>query len=146
MKTCIEMTSVRIALANLRFPNDPEDALTLTLRAISEAAAAGAQIICDPECFIPGYRAPTKNVAPPEPAFLERAFVTVAQRAASVHIAAVLGTERVEGGTLMASTLGLDADGTRLGFQDKVQLDPSEESTARATVRADRLTNAWGQR
>ena len=129
MKTGIEMTSVRIALGNLRFPDHAEDALAVTLRAITDAAAAGAKIICFPECFIPGYRASTKHVAPPDPAFLERAFVTVAQRAASAHIAVVLGTERVEGGALVASALVLDADGTRLGFQDKVQIDPSEERT-----------------
>ena len=129
MKTVIAMTTARIALANLRFPDGAEDALALTLRAITDAAASGAQIVCFPECFIPGYRAPGKNVMPPDAAVLERAFVTVTQRAASAHIAVVLGTERVEGGAPVATALVLDADGTRLGFQDKVQLDPSEEGT-----------------
>ena len=41
----------------------------------------------------------------------------------------VLGTERVVDSLLRITTLVIDRDGTILGFQDKVQLDPSEEST-----------------
>jgi predicted amidohydrolase len=39
----------------------------------------------------------------------------------------VLGTERVSEGKLFISALVFDRDGTVLGRQDKVQLDPSEE-------------------
>src|SRR5262249_35870468 len=39
------------------------------------------------------------------------------------------GTERVLDGRLLISTLVIDRDGTLQGFQDKVQLDPSEEAT-----------------
>jgi predicted amidohydrolase len=39
----------------------------------------------------------------------------------------VLGTERVVEAGVMATVLVLDANGQRLGFQDKVQLDPSED-------------------
>lgn len=41
----------------------------------------------------------------------------------------LLGTERITDAGLHASVLVIDADGTRLGFQDKVQLDPSEDAT-----------------
>ena len=41
----------------------------------------------------------------------------------------VLGTERIESGALLAAALVIDRDGTALGFQDKVQIDPSEEGT-----------------
>jgi len=41
----------------------------------------------------------------------------------------VLGTERVVDGELRATVLVIDADGTLAGFQDKVQLDPSEDAT-----------------
>jgi predicted amidohydrolase len=43
----------------------------------------------------------------------------------------VLGTERVVDGGLRISALVVNRDGTRAGFQDKVQLDPSEERTYR---------------
>src|SRR5262249_3480260 len=41
----------------------------------------------------------------------------------------VLGTERVVDGRLRISALVVDRDGAIAGFQDKVQLDPSEEAT-----------------
>jgi len=68
-------------------------------------------------------------VPPPDPAFLERAWSAVAAAAAKATIAVVLGTERVVDGALLASALVVDRDGTIAGFQDKVQLDPSEDGT-----------------
>ena len=44
-------------------------------------------------------------------------------------VAVVLGTERVASGRLLISALVVDRDGTIAGFQDKVQIDPSEEAT-----------------
>jgi predicted amidohydrolase len=41
----------------------------------------------------------------------------------------VLGTERVVDGQTRITALVIDRDGTVAGFQDKVQLDPSEERT-----------------
>ncbi len=40
----------------------------------------------------------------------------------------VLGTERIVDGEVRLTALVFKADGTRAGFQDKVQLDPSEEA------------------
>ncbi|HEV8189233.1 MAG TPA: nitrilase-related carbon-nitrogen hydrolase, partial [Pyrinomonadaceae bacterium] len=85
---------VRIALANIRFPETPEESITLSERAIDEAAKGEAEIICFPECFVPGYRAPGKNVPAPDAAFLERAWASVAEAAANANIAVILGTER----------------------------------------------------
>lgn len=61
--------------------------------------------------------------------FLERAWSEVARAAARADLAVVLGTERVVDGGLRISTLVVNRDGTIAGFQDKVQLDPSEEAT-----------------
>jgi predicted amidohydrolase len=41
----------------------------------------------------------------------------------------ILGTERVADHGLLATALVINRDGTIAGFQDKVQLDPSEEAT-----------------
>ena len=119
----------RIALANLRFPATPEESVVLTIEAIARASAEHAGIICFPECFVPGYRGPGKALPPPDPAFLERAWSKVAQAAAKSNVAVVLSTERVVDGRLLATALVINSDGTMLGFQDKVQLDPSEEGT-----------------
>lgn len=70
-----------------------------------------------------------KGVPPPDAAFLERAWASIAAAAAKANIAVVLGTERVVDGALLATALVINPDGTLAGFQDKVQIDPSEENT-----------------
>src|SRR6267142_503423 len=122
------MTTVRIALANLRFPATPDESVTLAEQAIAQAADESADIICFPECFVPGYRGQGKAVPPPDPVFLQRAWSAVASAAAKAKLTVVLGTERVEKGALLATVLVINRDGTTSGFQDKVQLDPSEDN------------------
>lgn len=121
------MTIVRIALANITYPTSPGDAVARVRRAIDSAAAAGAAIVCFPECYVPGYRAPHKTVPPPDADFLERAWSEIAAAAADAHVAVVLGTERLVDGEPRITALVINADGTRAGFQDKTQLDPSED-------------------
>jgi len=101
----------------------------LARRAIAQASIERAGIICFPECYVPGYRAMGKLVPPPDPAFLERAWSAIRAAAAKANLAVVLGTERVVDHALLASALVINRDGTIAGFQDKVQLDPSEDST-----------------
>ena len=48
---------------------------------------------------------------------------------AKADVAVVLGTERFVDGALLLTALVINRDGTIAGFQDKVQLDPSEEGT-----------------
>jgi predicted amidohydrolase len=117
----------RIALANIRFPATPEESVTLAEQAIARASIERAGLICFPECFIPGYRGLGKSAPPPDPVFLERAWSSVAAAAAKANLVVVLGTERVVDGALLATALVVDRDGTIAGFQDKVQLDPSED-------------------
>jgi len=118
----------RIALANLRFPATPEESVKLAEQAIAQASVAGAGLICFPECFIPGYRGMGKVVPPPDPVFLGRAWSRIAAAAPKANLAVVLGTERVVGETVLATVLVIDQGGKIAGFQDKVQLDPTEDS------------------
>ncbi|HEX7019393.1 MAG TPA: carbon-nitrogen hydrolase family protein [Gemmatimonadaceae bacterium] len=122
------MATVRIALANLGYPATPADSVTRVRRAIEQAGDQKASLVCFPECYLPGYRAPGKSVPPIDAVFLERAWSSVADAAAAVNVAVVLGTERVVDGAPRITALVIDRDGRRLGFQDKVQLDPSEEN------------------
>ena len=123
------MSAFRIALANIQIPSTQEESVTLAEHAIARASDEHAGIICFPECFVPGYRAIRKRVPPPDPVFLERAWSLVAAAARKANLAVVLGTERVVNGALLISALVINRDGTTAGFQDKVQLDPSEERT-----------------
>jgi predicted amidohydrolase len=118
---------MRIALANLRFPASADESVSLAEQAIRQAAEEAAAVICFPECYVPGYRAPGKAVAPADQAFLDGAWRAVQAAAARARIAVVLGTERIVDGVLVATALVVGPDGRILGFQDKVQIDPSEE-------------------
>jgi predicted amidohydrolase len=48
------MTMLRVALANLSYPATPAESVAAAERAIAQASAAGAGIVCFPECFVPG--------------------------------------------------------------------------------------------
>ncbi len=121
------MGTIRIALANLRRATSPEESVALTEQAMARASAEGAAIVCFPECYVPGYRTLDAPLPPPDAAFLERAWAEIAEAAVGANIAVVLGTERVVDGAPRLTALVLDRDGTIAGFQDKIQLDPSEE-------------------
>lgn len=133
------MNPARIALANLRFPATPEESITLAAQAVEQAARQGARILCFPECFVPGYRLVGKTVPPPDPEFLERAWSAIAAAAKKANITVVLGTERLVDGALLITALVINHDGSTASFQDadfqyadfqdKVQIDPSEEGT-----------------
>ncbi|HEX7838919.1 MAG TPA: carbon-nitrogen hydrolase family protein, partial [Kofleriaceae bacterium] len=58
-----------------------------------------------------------------------QAWTRVAAAAGKHRVVVVLGTERATAGKPMPSAIVIDEHGTRLGFQDKVQLDPSEDPT-----------------
>jgi predicted amidohydrolase len=121
------MTTFRIALANLRYPATPEESVLSAEQAIARAGAEQAGVVCFPECFVPGYRGPGKPVPPPNPAFLDSAWSRIAAAAKRATVAVILGTERIVNGAPVATALVINRDGTVAGFQDKVQLDPSED-------------------
>jgi predicted amidohydrolase len=123
------MSIFRIALANIRYPSTPQESVALAENAIAQASNERAGIVCFPECFVPGYRGMGKTVPPPDPAFLERAWSAIGAAAAKAKIAVILGTERIVDGDLLATALVVSRDGTVAGFQDKEQIDPSEEGT-----------------
>jgi predicted amidohydrolase len=118
----------RIALANIRFPATPDESVKLAEQAIAQASIERAAIICFPECYVPGYRLMGKKVPPPDQSFQERAWCTIASAAATANVAVILGTERIVNRALFITALVINQDGTIAGFQDKVQLDPSEDA------------------
>jgi predicted amidohydrolase len=117
----------RIALANLRYPTTPEESIALAVDAIGQAGERAARIICFPECYVPGYRGAGKSVPAADAEFLTRAWSTIAEAARGARVSVVLGTERVIHGAPVATALVIDHHGSMIGFQDKVQIDPSEE-------------------
>ena len=120
-------SSLRLALANIRYPESPASAVTHAVAAVHEAAQQGAALVVFPECYVPGYRWPTRQVPPPDAAYLEAAWARIAQAARDAGIMVVLGTERLTDAGVVLTALVIDAQGERVGWQDKVQLDPGEE-------------------
>jgi predicted amidohydrolase len=138
------MNTVRIALANLRYPHTPEDSITRVERAIAKAGAQRVDLLCFPECYVPGYRGLGHAPPVPDAHFLERAWTAIAAAAARAGVAAILGTERIVDGRVYATALVIDRDGARLGFQDKVQIDPSEDGTYAPATTGRRTFEAAG--
>ncbi len=138
-------TTFRIALANLPFPSSPDDAVERAVGAVHEAGRAQADLVAFPECYVPGYRISSHTVPLPTPEYLDRAWHTVADAARTANVGVVLGTERFVDGAMRISVVVIDRDGSIAGFQDKVQLDPSEDptytpGTSRRVFTADGLT------
>jgi predicted amidohydrolase len=136
------MSAIRIALANLRVPATPKESVLLATSAVAEAGQQGALVICFPECFVPGYRWPGTAAPPPDPAFLEQAWGDVADAARAAGITVILGTERVTDRGLQITACVINPDGTIAGWQDKGQIDPSEEATYPALARERRVFTA----
>src|SRR5688572_6217677 len=105
------MSAFRIALANISFPTSPEASVTLAEDAIARASGERADLICFPECFVPGYRGLGKHVPPPDRVFLDRAWSLIAAAAAKGKLAVVLGTERLVEEALFITALVINRDG-----------------------------------
>jgi len=118
----VSTATSRIALANLPLPASAEDSVRSAVDAIAEAGLAEAHVVCFPECFVPGYGAPS-----PGEAFLLNAYEVIASAARAACVTVILGTERFVREGRRITALVVNRDGSIQGFQDKVQLDPSEE-------------------
>jgi predicted amidohydrolase len=119
---------VRIALANIRYPESSEASVAHVVDAVARAGEQRADVVCFPECYVPGYRSSDRSVPAPNTAFLEQAWSTIAAAAAKANVGVILGTERVVDGAAIPTALVIRRDGSVDGFQDKVQLDPSEDT------------------
>ena len=113
-----------------------EPAIAFESRGIGGSSGTGdcgrgaecAGIVCFPECFVPGYRRPGTKIRTPT-----RCSSTLHGKGSGAppraNIAVVPGTERVVYRAVLIAALVVDSDGTIAGFQDKVQLERSEECT-----------------
>jgi predicted amidohydrolase len=119
---------MRIALATLPFEGSIAGAVARVRDALREAADRGARIVCTPENYLPGYRGGGLPVDPPDPDAFGEAVERVGEHVRAAGVALVLGAELPVDGGLLMSALVYDAAGRRVGRQDKVQLDPSEDA------------------
>lgn len=120
---------MRIALATLRFRPNPEEALNCVKSSLENAAAQGATLLCTPENYLPGLRGVEFNVTSPDPTYLARIEHTLCATAAKTGVGAIIGVERITHAGIIASAMVIAPNGQLLGYQDKVQIDPSEDGT-----------------
>lgn len=116
-----------IALASPRVAASLDDGLTRIGRLMAAAASQGAEIVCYPEAYLPGLRGQDFDPFDWDEDARERAMSSVRALARTHRIATIMGFERAtEAGRLVSSCV-IDADGTIQGWQDKTQVDPSED-------------------
>ena len=72
---------IRIALANIEIPSSPADSVERVLRALPEAAKAGARVVCFPEAYVPGYPWGERRPANVDATFLDDAHAKIAKAA-----------------------------------------------------------------
>jgi predicted amidohydrolase len=118
---------VIVGLASPRIASSLDDGLEKTERLLSEASDKGAEIVCFPEAYLPGLRGLDFEVPPFDAADETRALEAVAGYVRRFNVATIVGMEHVTDVGRQIVAVVFDADGRRLGYQTKNQLDPSEE-------------------
>ncbi len=117
--------AVRIGLVQTSCGERPQENLERALRAIAEAAAAGAQIVCLPELFRTRYFCQAEehasfDLAEPIPGPSSQALCSAARE----HQVVVVGSlfERRMAGVYHNTACVIDADGTLLGLYRKMHI------------------------
>ena len=118
---------MRIALAQVPHPRSFEEGLAAVLDGVASAAAAGARVVCFPECCLKGMRGTDFPVEALTEAEHDVGLARVRQAAAERRIHVVLPTERPAGGAWQNGAYVIDDDGAVQGYQSKNQLPLEEE-------------------
>lgn len=119
---------MKIAVASPNYPHSIEDALNQIDRLTHTAAQQGAGIICFPETYIPGYPLPGEPPVRLPKDRLEKALESARSIAAEHKVAIILPMDWYEGEMFLNVAQVISPSGEWLGYQAKVQLDPSEDT------------------
>ena len=135
---------MKIACATPLYPKDLEDGISQIRQLANEAANKGAEIICFPESFLPGYPVSTEQLTTCDPQQLEKALVATQEIARQYKIAIILPMDDYEQDKVYNVAYVIDKSGDILGYQTKNQLDPSEDllwtpGTKREIFKIDQL-------
>jgi predicted amidohydrolase len=121
------MATIRVGLASPHFPASIADAVRRADQFLEEAAQAGVDLVCFPECYIPGMRGQDFPVARPSQRQQAGALEALRASAAKHYVAAIVPMEWRSDAGLQNVAFVIGADGTVLGQQTKNQLPPEEE-------------------
>lgn len=120
---------MKIAIASPPFPKSIEDGLQQVEKLVKDAAAHGAEIICFPESYIPGYPAEEFEVEFSSPKKMQAALDRASVIASENNIAIILPMNWYTPGGMLNVAQVISATGEVLGYQTKNQLDPTEDDT-----------------
>ncbi|WP_374950633.1 carbon-nitrogen hydrolase family protein [Mucilaginibacter sp.] len=118
---------MKIALASPIFPTSISNGLHTTAKLVTEAVMQGAEIVCFPETFIPGYPLADHPVPKATPEELQNALARVCEIAKEHAITIIMPMDWYEGDQFLNVAHVISSDGKVLGYQSKNQLDPSED-------------------
>ena len=121
-------TMLRIALASPPVSGSADAAMPWVERFIAEAAAGGADIVCFPECYVPGLRGQDFAVEAHDPARLAEARERVRELAATHRIAVIIPMDWDGPEGILNVAFVISADGEILGCQTKNQIAPEEDA------------------
>jgi predicted amidohydrolase len=116
-----------IALAAPRVATSLDEGLDKIKRFQAEASAQGAEIVCFPECYLPGLRGVDFEVLSFDEKQLERTLQAVCQSARTYSIATIHSTEKPTSAGRLNIAYVIDAKGQIQGYQTKNQVAPSED-------------------
>lgn len=117
---------MKIALASPPIPRSIDHGLELLESLTADAASQGAEIVCFPESFIPGYPGMGYPIDR-DPDALHHALEKAKIIAKRNTIAIILPMDGYINDQLYNLAYVIDKQGTLLGYQTKNQLDPSED-------------------
>jgi predicted amidohydrolase len=120
--------SMKIALASPPFPKSIDDGLFWAEKLTKEAAEQGAEIICFPESYIPGYPAEEFTIEPHSQPKLEQALNHICEIAKQYHIAMIVPMDWENKDGFFNVAFVVSNHGEVMGYQTKNQLDPSEDN------------------
>jgi predicted amidohydrolase len=120
-------SSLRIGLASPGFPASIDDAVRRAGEFLAEAARRGVDIVCFPECYLPGMRGQDFAVAPPDQHEQASALEAIRVAAATHRVAAIVPMEWESEAGLQNVAFVISGAGEVQGFQTKNQIPIEEE-------------------
>ncbi len=118
---------MKIACATPNYPKDLKDGVSQIREMTRKAAQEGAEIICFPESFLPGYPFAGGHLINTSSEDLRHALEQVQHIAQQFNIAILLPMDGYIGDKIFNVVYVIDKSGEILGSQAKNQLDPSED-------------------